>query len=41
MSIARGLSYLKDENGMMKTMSNWKYEADLKMYENKGRMKRV
>lgn len=41
MSIARGLSYLKDENGMIKTMSNWKYEADLKMYENKGRMKRV
>lgn len=41
MSIARGLSYLKDENGMIKTMSNWKYEADVKMYENKGRMKRV
>lgn len=41
MSIARGLSYLKDENGVVKTMSNWKYEADLKMYENKGRMKRI
>lgn len=41
MSIARGMSYLKDENGVVKTMSNWKYEADLKMYENKGRMKRL
>ena len=40
MSIARGLSYLRDEQGAVKTVSNWKYEADLRMYENKGRMKR-
>ena len=41
MSIARGLSYLRDEKGALKTISDWKYEADLKMYKNKGRTKRL
>lgn len=40
-SIARGLSYLRDENGKLKTISDWKYEADLNMYKNKGRIKRL
>lgn len=40
-SIARGLSYLRDEDGKLKTISNWKYEADLNMYKNKGRIKRL
>lgn len=41
MSIARGLSYLKDEHGEIKAMSDWKAEADLNMYKNKGRLERV
>ena len=36
LSIARGLSFLKDCSGTVKSVSDWKYEADHKMYENKG-----
>lgn len=41
LSIAHGWSYLRGEDGRNKTLSDWKYEADCKMYENKGRLKRV
>lgn len=36
LSIARGLSFLKDVSGNVKSVSDWKYEADHKMYKNKG-----
>ncbi|MDY5022353.1 MAG: diguanylate cyclase [Blautia sp.] len=36
LSVACGISYLRDKNGNLKTISDWKYEADLAMYENKG-----
>lgn len=36
LEIARGISYLRDENGVLRTFSDWKYEADQKMYRNKG-----
>lgn len=35
LSIARGFSYLREENGSVKSISDWKYQADKKMYENK------
>lgn len=41
LSIARGWSYLRKIDGTIKTISDWKYEADSKMYENKGGMKRL
>ena len=37
LSISAGFSYLRDENGYIRTISDWKYEADKKMYESKGR----
>ena len=40
-SIARGISNLRDESGNLKTISNWKEEADLAMYTNKGWIKRI
>lgn len=40
LSVACGVSYLRDKNGNLKTISDWKYEADLAMYENKGGRKR-
>ena len=41
LSIARGLSYLREKDGSIKTVSDWKYEADQKMYEDKGERKRI
>ena len=40
-SIARGISNLRDESGNLKTISNWKEEADLAMYTNKGWIRRM
>lgn len=41
LSIARGISNIRDCQGKVKTISDWKEEADLKMYENKGWVKRI
>lgn len=41
LSIARGFSRLRGEDGLNKSISDWKYEADYRMYENKGGFKRV
>lgn len=41
LSIARGMSYLREKDGTLKTLSDWKYQADQKMYENKGRQRRL
>ena len=35
-SIIKGCSYLRDEEGHLKTISDWKYQADQKMYENES-----
>lgn len=40
LSVARGISRLRDENGYLKTVSDWKREADISMYENKGWVRR-
>ena len=40
-SIARGVSYLRDENGDLKTVSDWKYEADQNMYVDKSGRKYI
>lgn len=40
LSIARGFSWLNDEKGVRKSISDWKSEADQKMYLNKGWYKR-
>ncbi|MBP3701965.1 MAG: GGDEF domain-containing protein [Lachnospiraceae bacterium] len=40
LSIARGMSYLRDETGCLKRFSDWKYEADQNMYLDKGMRKR-
>ena len=37
LSIARGVSFLKDREGKQKKISDWKYEADQDMYRNKKR----
>ena len=37
LSIARGISYLRDEAGAVKRISDWKYEADQAMYADKNR----
>lgn len=36
LTVAKGISRLRDRDGYLKTVSDWKREADLKMYENKG-----
>lgn len=36
LSISSGISLIRDEDGKLKTISDWKYEADQKMYSNKG-----
>lgn len=41
LSIARGWSDLRKEDGSWKTVSDWKYEADYRMYEDKGGMRRI
>ena len=38
-SLAVGSSMLLDENGYPKSLSDWKQEADLQMYEGKKKMK--
>ena len=38
-SLAVGSSMLRDESGYPKTLSDWKQEADLQMYEGKKKMK--
>ena len=40
-SIARGMSWIKQEDGSFQTISDWKYQADQKMYTNKGWQKRL
>ena len=40
LSIARGISRIRDENGYLKTISDWKREADMNMYANKGWVRR-
>lgn len=35
LSVARGCSFIKNNDGSRKTLSDWKSEADKKMYENK------
>lgn len=37
LSVAKGGSYLREEDGTIKTISNWKYQADCEMYEDKKR----
>lgn len=39
LSIARGSSLLRDGNGEIKRLSDWKYEADQAMYQHKSRQK--
>jgi hypothetical protein len=39
-SMAVGISNIRDEQGHLKTVSDWKGEADLKMYDNKGWVRR-
>jgi len=41
LSVARGISSLRDEKGNIKTTSDWKREADLKMYADKGWVRKV
>lgn len=41
LSIARGWSELRGEDGLYKPVSDWKQEADSKMYEDKGRTIRI
>lgn len=41
MSIARGISSIRDDDGSVKSISDWKQEADFNMYENKGWMRRT
>lgn len=40
MSIARGMASIKTEDGTLRSISDWKYLADQKMYENKGWQRR-
>lgn len=40
LSVAKGGSYLREEDGQMKTISNWKYQADCRMYEDKKEKRR-
>lgn len=37
LSIAKGWSDLRGEDGLFKSVSDWKYEADSRMYQDKGR----
>lgn len=34
-SVAKGISLIKDAKGELKSFSNWKYEADMQMYKQK------
>lgn len=37
LSISKGWSDLRGEDGLLKTVSDWKYEADSRMYQDKGK----
>ncbi len=41
LSITRGESYLKNPDGTLKSVSEWKYEADQCMYQNKKTESRI
>lgn len=41
LSIARGVSFLYREDGSRRSVSDWKFEADHQMYENKGDLRRL
>lgn len=40
LSVAKGCSYLRENDGKIKTISDWKYQADCKMYEDKKEKRR-
>lgn len=40
LSIARGFSFIRDNDGNIKSEGDWKREADLNMYNNKGWIRR-
>lgn len=40
LSIARGISSIRDDDGNIKSIGDWKREADLNMYKNKGWVRR-
>ncbi len=40
LSVARGFSLLRDKDGRLKSVGEWKYEADTDMYQNKIKEKR-
>lgn len=40
LSVAKGGSYLREKDGKIKTISDWKYQADRNMYEDKSRKRR-
>lgn len=40
LSVAKGGSYLRERDGKIKTISDWKYQADQEMYEDKSRKRR-
>lgn len=40
LSIARGMSYLRDTGGSLKSFSGWKYQAGQSMYANKKQIRK-
>lgn len=40
LSLARGISNIRDVNGDLKNISDWKKEADMNMYQDKGWVRR-
>lgn len=40
LSVSSGFSYLRDEDGFVKTISEWKYQANEKLNESKGGKKK-
>lgn len=40
LSLARGISSIREPDGTLKTISDWKRDADMKMYHNKGWIRR-
>lgn len=40
LSIARGISSIRDDDGNIRSIGDWKREADLNMYKNKGWVRR-
>lgn len=41
LDIARGMSFIRDEQRHLKRFSDWKFEADMNMYANKGKKGRL